>query len=140
MRNGQAAVLAVLVTSRLSGRQAQVRCDDGAPLLIHHSDRGSQYTSAQFTALDDYGVAGPLGSTGDANDNAMAESVVDSVRTELIADRAWRDRPQLELAIVEWTGRYSNRRPPSALGDVPPGEDESLHAPTFEPSTDTDRV
>jgi putative transposase len=83
---------------------------------------------------------GSLGSTGDADDNAMAESFVDSFKTEPIADRVWRDRPQLELAIVAWVGWYNNRRLHSALGDVPPVEYEALHAPTFEPSTHTDRV
>lgn len=44
------------------------------------------------------------GSVGDALDNAMAESFVDTFKTELIADRVWRTRDQLELAIVEWVG------------------------------------
>ena len=43
-----------------------------------------------------------VGSVGDAYDNAMAESFVDTFKTELIADRVWRTRTQLELAIVEW--------------------------------------
>jgi hypothetical protein len=46
-------------------------------------------------------VLGSIGSVGDAYDNAMAESFVDSFKTELIADRVWRTRTQLELAIVE---------------------------------------
>lgn len=59
--------------------------------LVHHSDRGSQYTSAEFTqALDDNDVLGSLGSTGDAYDNAFAESFVDSFKTELVAERTWR--------------------------------------------------
>jgi len=63
--------------------------EDG--LLIHHSDRGSQYTSADFTdALDDHGILASLGSVGDAYDNAMAESFVDTFKTELVADRVWR--------------------------------------------------
>jgi putative transposase len=48
----------------------------------------AQYTSAQFNdALTDHGLLASLGSTGDAYDNAMAESFVDSFKTELIADR-----------------------------------------------------
>lgn len=42
-----------------------------------------------------------LGSTVDAYDNALAESFVDTFKTELINDRVWRSRSQLELAIVE---------------------------------------
>ena len=67
--------------------------------LVHHTDRGSQYTSADYTQeLDDHGVLASVGSVGDAYDNALAESFVDTFKTELIADRAWRSRSQLELA------------------------------------------
>jgi putative transposase len=104
------------------------RQPDADRLLIHHSDRGSQYTSAQFNdALHDHGVAGSLGSTGDAYDNALAESFVDSFKTELIADRPWRTRSQLELAIVEWVGWFNHQRLHSSLDDVPPAEFEALY-------------
>jgi hypothetical protein len=36
--------------------------------------------------------------------------MADSFKTELIADRVWRAMSQLELAIVEWVGRYNRRR------------------------------
>ncbi len=56
--------------------------------LVHHSDRGSQYTSIEFAQLlDDYDVLQSVGSVGDALDNALAESFVDTLKTELIADR-----------------------------------------------------
>ncbi len=58
----------------------------------------AQYTSSDFTdALDDHGILASLGSTGDAYDNAMAESFVDSFKTELIRDRVFKTRSQLEL-------------------------------------------
>jgi putative transposase len=99
---------------------------DPVGVLIHHSDRGSQYTSADFTdALVDYGLLASLGSVGDAYDNALAESFVDSFKTELVADRVWRSRSELELAIVEWVGWYNHRRLHSSLGDVPPSEFEA---------------
>ena len=90
-----------------------------------------QYTSGQFgEALDAHGVLASVGSTGDAYDNAMAESFVDTFKTELIADRVWRTRSQLELAIVEWVGWYNGRRLHEALGDIPPVEFELEHALT----------
>ena len=105
------------------------RTPDPGELLIHHSDRGSQYTSADFTdALDDHGLVGSVGSVGDAYDNAMAESFVDTFKTELIADRVWRTRSQLELAIVEWVAWFNNVRLHEALGDIPPAEFEGLYA------------
>jgi putative transposase len=120
-----------LVQDALEMAVGQRRPDPHA-LLIHHSDRGSQYTSAQFNdALRDHGVAGSLGSTGDAYDNALAESFVDSFKCELIADRPWRTRSQLEIAIVEWVGWYNHRRLHSSLGDIPPAEFEDLYATRY---------
>jgi putative transposase len=97
--------------------------------LIHHSDRGSQYTSIDYgQTLDDHGVLASVGSVGDAYDNALAESFVDSFKTELITDRVWRTRSQLELAIVEYLGWFNNARLHESLGDIPPAEYEQ-HAP-----------
>jgi putative transposase len=93
--------------------------------LIHHSDRGSQYTSIDYgQTLDDHGVLASVGSVGDAYDNALAESFVDSFKTELIADRVWRSRSQLELAVVEYLGWFNNVRLHESLGDIPPLEYE----------------
>jgi putative transposase len=111
-------------------RMALTRRQAGADVnLIHHSDAGSQYTSYAFTqVLDDHGVLGSIGTVGDAYDNALAESFVDSFKTELIADRVWRTRSQLELAIVEYVGWFNDVRLHEALGDLPPAEFEALHA------------
>ena len=68
------------------------------------------------------------GSTGDCYDNALAESFVDSFKTELISDRVWRTHDQAELAIVEWVGWFNHARLHSSLGDIPPVEYEQLHA------------
>jgi putative transposase len=97
--------------------------------LVHHSDRGSQYTSIDYTqTLADHGVLASVGSVGDAFDNALAESFVDSFKTELIADRVWRSRTQLELAIVEYVGWFNDTRLHGSLGDLTPREYELLHA------------
>jgi putative transposase len=97
--------------------------------LVHHSDRGSQYTSIDYTqTLSDHRVLASVGSVGDAYDNALAESFVDSFKTELIADRVWRTRSQLELATVEWIGWFNHARLHGSLGDRPPAEFEALHA------------
>jgi transposase InsO family protein len=95
--------------------------------LVHHSDRGSQYTSIDYTqTLADHGLLASVGSVGDAYDNALAESFVDSFKTELIADRVWRTRAQLELAVVEYIGWFNDSRLHQALGDLPPAEFERL--------------
>jgi hypothetical protein len=60
--------------------------------------------------------------------NALAESFVDSFKTELIADRVWRTRSQLELAVVEYVGWFNHDRLHEALGDIPPVEFEQRAA------------
>jgi putative transposase len=94
--------------------------------LVHHSDRGSQYVSFDYTqTLVDHRVLQSVGSVGDAYDNALAESFVDSFKTELIADPVWRTRAQLELATVEYIGWFNHDRLHSALGYFTPAEHEA---------------
>jgi len=114
-------------------RMALARRQHGADVeLIHHSDAGSQYTSYAFNqVLDDHGVLASIGSVGDAYDNALAESFVDSFKTELIRDRVWRTRSQLELAIVEWVAWFNTTRLHEALGDRPPAEAETRYASRY---------
>jgi putative transposase len=100
--------------------------------LVHHSDAGSQYTSDDYTqTLDDHDVLASIGTVGDALDNALAESFVDSFKTELISDRVWRTREQLEFAIVEYVAWFNHVRLHSSLGDIPPVEFEALYAPQY---------
>jgi transposase InsO family protein len=63
--------------------------------LIHHSDAGSQYVSVAFTAeLIAAGIAGSIGSVGDALDNALCESTIGLFKTEAInPGRPGLDRP-----------------------------------------------
>jgi len=97
--------------------------------LVHHSDRGSQYTSIDYTqTLTDRGVLASIGSVGDAYDNALAESFVDSFKTELVADRVWQTRSQLELGVVEYIAWFNTVRLHESLGDIPPAEFEALYA------------
>ena len=56
---------------------------------------------SRLRAFSDHGVLASLGSVGDAYDNAMAESFVDTFKTELVADRVWRSRSS-------WSWRSSN--------------------------------
>ena len=98
--------------------------------LVAHTDAGSQYTSGDYTqVLDDHRVLASIGSVGDAYDNALSESFVDSYKTELIADRVWRTKSQLELRTVEYVSWFNHDRLHEALGDIPPVEFEQLHTP-----------
>ena len=69
--------------------------------LIHHSDAGSQYVSVAFTAeLIAAGIAGSIGTVGDALDNALCESTIGLFKTEAInlAGPAWTDRRERRMA------------------------------------------
>ena len=90
-----------------------------------HSDQGSQYVSEDYTQqLDDAKALASVGSVGDAYDNALAESFVDSYKTELIADRVWRTNQQLELQTVTYVGWFNHRRLHSSIANRPPIEHE----------------
>jgi putative transposase len=122
-------------------RMALRRRTPGAEVsLVAHSDAGSQYTSYDYTQLlDAHDVLGSIGSVGDAYDNAAAESFVDTFKTELIADRTWTSRSQLELAVVEYVAWFNNERLHEALDDQPPQEIEELYAVKTRPTTPTRR-
>ena len=93
--------------------------------LVAHTDQGSQYTAEDYTqVLDDHRVLASVGSVGDAYDNALSESFVDSYKTELIADRVWRTNAQLELATVDYVGWFNHRRLHSSIANRPPVEHE----------------
>ena len=94
--------------------------------LVHHSDAGSQYTSLAFTeALLDAGIAGSIGSVGDALDNALMESTIGLYKTELIdRQRSWAGRNEVERETVAWVHWFNTERLHSALDYRPPAEFE----------------
>jgi hypothetical protein len=95
----------------------------------------TQYTSIDYTqTLDDHLVLASIGTVGDALDNALAESFVDSYKTELISDRVWRSQAQVELATVKWVAWFNHDRLHSSLGDIPPVEFEHAAAIALDPS------
>jgi putative transposase len=97
-----------------------------------------QYLSGDYTqTLTDHDVLASVGSTGDAYDNSLAESFTDSFKTELIADRVWRTRSQLELAVVEYVGWFNDSRLHENLGDRAPREIEELYAEKSTPTIAT---
>jgi putative transposase len=79
-----------------------------APGLIHHSDRGSQYTSVEFgSRLKEAGLLPSMGSVADAYDNSMAESFVSTLKRELIHRHSWPSRQVVRTAFLQSTSRAS---------------------------------
>ena len=97
--------------------------------LIHHSDRGSQYTSLGFgKTLTDAGILQSIGRRGDAFDNAVAESFFATLETELFDRRTFKSRDQARLEVFEFIeGFYNPRRRHSALGYLSPERFEDSH-------------
>jgi putative transposase len=97
--------------------------------LVHHTDRGSQYTSIRFSQrLEEAGIAGSVGTTGDSYDNALAETINGLYKTELIKPRGpWRTVEQVELATAEWVDWFNHRRLYGYCGDIPPAELEDAY-------------
>lgn len=101
--------------------------------LVHHSDAGSQYTSLAFTdALEEAGIAGSIGTVGDALDNALMESTIGLYKTELIdhprRTTTWSSRAEVESATAQWVHWYNTERIHSSIGYLPPIEKEMEYA------------
>ena len=80
------------------------------PGLIHHSDRGSQYTSVEFgNRLREAGLLPSMGSVADAYDNSMAESFVSTLKRELIHRHSWPSRQIARTAIFEYIEGFYDR-------------------------------
>lgn len=98
-----------------------------APGVIFHSDRGCQYTSAQYRRLaDQHGVRLSVGRRGQCWDNAVAESFFSTIKAELLDRRPWPTRASAHKAIFSWIeGWYNTRRRHSTLGYLSPATFEA---------------
>jgi transposase InsO family protein len=94
--------------------------------LVHHSDRGSQYASADYrAALVAAGIDCSMSRKGDCWDNAVAESFFATLKTELVHDEDWQTRAEARSAIFEYLEVfYNRRRRHSSIGYVSPEEFE----------------
>lgn len=92
--------------------------------LIHHTDRGSQYASADYRqALDRHGMIASMSRKGNCWDNAVAESFFSTLKTELSG--AYKARQDARRAIFEYIEVFYNRkRRHSSLGYLTPSEFE----------------
>ena len=94
--------------------------------LLHHSDRGSQYTSEQFQRLmAEHGVTCSMSRAGNCWDNAAMESFFSSLKTERTARRTYRTRDQAKADVFDYIERFYNpKRRHSTLGYISPMEFE----------------
>ncbi len=94
--------------------------------LLHHSDRGSQYTSEPFQRLlADHGVTCSMSRAGNVWDNAAMESFFSSLKTERTARQTYRTRAQAKADVFDYIERFYNpTRRHSTLGYLSPMEFE----------------
>jgi transposase InsO family protein len=90
--------------------------------LIHHSDRGSQYTSGEYrTELAAHGMLASMSRKGDCYDNAVAESFFATLEFELLRQNDWHTRDEARRAIFRYIETWYNRqRRHSTLGYISP--------------------
>ena len=106
--------------------------------LIHHSDKGCQYTSIRFTQrLLDAGIAPSTGGVGDSFDNALAENLWSTIKVELIYWPAttFATRTEAQAALFRYIdGWYNPRRIQEGLDGLSPNEYEAAwHARQHHP-------
>ena len=94
--------------------------------LLHHSDRGSQYTSEQFqTLMADNGVDCSMSRSGNVWDNAAMESFFSSLKTERIGRKVYRTRDAAKADVFDYIERFYNVvRRHSTIGYLSPVEFE----------------
>jgi putative transposase len=104
--------------------------------LVHHSDAGSQYTALAFTEqLAEAGIAGSIGTVGDALDNALMESTIGLYKSELITPRRpggnWVGLREVERETAEWVRWYNHERIHSSIDYLTPIEREVMYTDTI---------
>jgi putative transposase len=105
------------------------RGDEIGENLVHHSDRGVQYTSVRYAErLGEISPVRSVGRKGDSYDNAAAEALNSLYKKELIErEGPWSGTADVMLATLEWVAWYSRERLHSSCGYMPPEEFEEIH-------------
>lgn len=136
------ALLIDLCSRRIVGWALHDRCDTDLALralntavarrrpppgLLHHTDRGSTYTSGAYQRrLNELGMTASMSRKANCWDNAVAEATIGSIKAELLDGWIPDDREQLAAALFPYIESFYNRRRlHSAIGYVTPVERES---------------
>lgn len=102
--------------------------------LIHHSDRGSQYTSDDFREeLEKYNIRCSMSGRGNCYDNAVAESFFGLLKRERVNRVRYRTRDEARADVFDYIERFYNRkRRHGYLGNISPVAFEKRNNGLFE--------
>ena len=97
--------------------------------LLHHSDRGSTYTSYAYqTAMHEAGFVVSMSRVANCWDNAVAESFFATIKTELVSTERWKTNGQLDRAVLDYIEEfYNQQRLHSTLDYCTPAEVEDTY-------------
>ena len=111
----------------VSALQMALRTRKPRPGLVHHSDRGVQYASQDYTGiLKQHRVQISMSRKGNPYDNAACESFMKTLKYEEVYRNEYRDFQEAHVGIGEFLERvYNQKRLHSALGYLPPTEFEN---------------
>lgn len=91
--------------------------------LIHHSDRGVQYASYEYTGLlKSAGITISMTESGDPKDNAVAERVNNTMKNELLRDMRFTSTDEVRKAVGAAVRFYNEERPHLSLDGMTPAE------------------
>ena len=99
---------------------------------VHHSDRGSQYAAQVYRdRLAGAGLVGSMGRRGNPYDNAMAESLMKTLKVEGVYPMAFETHEDVAEHLPRFIEKYNDRRLHSALGYRSPNqfEEENTRPP-----------
>lgn len=124
------------MTRRLVVDALRMAVDARSPIgeMIHHSDRGGQYTSDDFRdELEKHSITCSMSSTGTCYDNAVAESFFGLLKRERVNRAKYRTREEARADIFDYIEVFYNRkRRHGYVGNISPAEFERKSAGSLE--------
>ena len=90
-------------------------------VLIHHSDRGLQYSSKRYVELlAEYGIRVSMTENGDPKENAQAERINNTMKNELLKDMRFKSLEEVTMSICAAVDFYNEQRPHMSIDMMTP--------------------